>query len=267
MVIREMSREECLRVLAGTRLARVGCSHADQPYVVPVSLAYSESEGGEPCLYGVTTPGQKVEWMRANPLVCVEVDQVTSNDQWVSVIVFGRYEELPDTSGNDDERLRAQERLLRVQDQPPRVRDRPLRIQVRSLRAGETMPKTHENHDERLRAYDLLKTEVMWWEPGWAAWLARADRDPDETYRLVYYKIRIDRVTGHESTRDTSHSISHPVPATPTGSWGWLRERLTRVFGGRSKMLARLLEPHTPPAEQRKCGVRQADGLEAGRQD
>ena len=27
------------------------------------------------CLYGFTTPGQKVEWMRANPLVCVEVKQ------------------------------------------------------------------------------------------------------------------------------------------------------------------------------------------------
>ena len=35
--------------------------------------------------------------MRANPLVCVEVDEVVSPQQWMSVIVFGRYEELPDT--------------------------------------------------------------------------------------------------------------------------------------------------------------------------
>jgi nitroimidazol reductase NimA-like FMN-containing flavoprotein (pyridoxamine 5'-phosphate oxidase superfamily) len=35
--------------------------------------------------------------MRANPLVCVEADEVVSPQQWVSVIVFGRYEELPDT--------------------------------------------------------------------------------------------------------------------------------------------------------------------------
>jgi nitroimidazol reductase NimA-like FMN-containing flavoprotein (pyridoxamine 5'-phosphate oxidase superfamily) len=35
--------------------------------------------------------------MRANPLVCVEADEVVSPEQWMSVIVFGRYEELLDT--------------------------------------------------------------------------------------------------------------------------------------------------------------------------
>ena len=30
-------------------------------------------------------------------MVCVEVDEVVSAQEWVSVIVFGRYEELPDT--------------------------------------------------------------------------------------------------------------------------------------------------------------------------
>ena len=48
-------------------------------------------------LYSFSTVGQKIEWMRANPLVCVEADEVVSPEQWVSVIVFGRYEELPDT--------------------------------------------------------------------------------------------------------------------------------------------------------------------------
>jgi len=48
-------------------------------------------------LYSFSTVGQKIEWMRANPLVCVEADEVVSPEEWVSVIVFGRYEELPDT--------------------------------------------------------------------------------------------------------------------------------------------------------------------------
>lgn len=34
--------------------------------------------------------------MRANPLVCFEVDEFTNHDQWTSVVVFGRYEELSD---------------------------------------------------------------------------------------------------------------------------------------------------------------------------
>ena len=98
MMIREMSREECHRVLAGSRLARLACSHENQPYIVPVSLAFDEASK---CLYGFTTPSQKLNWMRANPLVCVEVDDIMANDKWISVIVFGRYEELPETSGSD----------------------------------------------------------------------------------------------------------------------------------------------------------------------
>jgi uncharacterized protein len=72
MVIRELSNEECRRMLAGTRLARLACAFNNQPYVVPVYLAYHEPSEGEACFYGFTTVGQKVDWMRANPLVCVE---------------------------------------------------------------------------------------------------------------------------------------------------------------------------------------------------
>jgi hypothetical protein len=35
--------------------------------------------------------------MRANPLVCVEVDEIISRQEWQTVVIFGRYQELPDT--------------------------------------------------------------------------------------------------------------------------------------------------------------------------
>jgi nitroimidazol reductase NimA-like FMN-containing flavoprotein (pyridoxamine 5'-phosphate oxidase superfamily) len=58
---------------------------------VPVYFVYEKDS-----LYSFSTVGQKIEWMRANPLVCVEVDEVVNPQQWVSVVVFGRYEELLD---------------------------------------------------------------------------------------------------------------------------------------------------------------------------
>ena len=91
-VIRELSPEASLDLLARTRLGRLACAQEAQPYIVPLYFAYRNE-----CLYGFSTAGQKVEWMRANPLVCVEADEVVSPQQWMSVIVFGRYEELPDT--------------------------------------------------------------------------------------------------------------------------------------------------------------------------
>ena len=92
MLIQELTSQESLDLLARTRLGRLACAQGAQPYVVPFYFAYDSGY-----LYSFSTVGQKVEWMRANPLVCVEAAEVVSPERWVSVIVFGRYEELPDT--------------------------------------------------------------------------------------------------------------------------------------------------------------------------
>jgi uncharacterized protein len=93
VLIQELTRQESLDLLASSRFGRLACTQVRQPYIVPIYYAYDDT-----CLYSFSTVGQKIEWMRANPLVCVETDDVVSREQWVSVIVFGHYEELPDTS-------------------------------------------------------------------------------------------------------------------------------------------------------------------------
>lgn len=91
MFIHDMTDAECRHALAVANVGRIGCAHNNQPYVVPIYFAYHEHY-----LYAISTVGQKIEWMRANPLVCVQIDELRSYDDWMSVIVFGRYEELPD---------------------------------------------------------------------------------------------------------------------------------------------------------------------------
>ncbi len=90
-LIQEMNRQASLDLLARTHFGRLGCTCEGQPYVVPIYFAYQDNY-----LYTFSTVGQKIEWMRANPLVCVQVDEVVNPRQWVSVIVLGRFEELPD---------------------------------------------------------------------------------------------------------------------------------------------------------------------------
>ena len=92
MLIQELTRQDSLDLLARTHLGRLGCSQAGQSYVVPIYFAYCDN-----FLYSFSTVGRKIEWMRANPLVCLEADEVVNLQQWVSVIVFGQYEELTDT--------------------------------------------------------------------------------------------------------------------------------------------------------------------------
>jgi nitroimidazol reductase NimA-like FMN-containing flavoprotein (pyridoxamine 5'-phosphate oxidase superfamily) len=89
MVIEPMSDRECRELLARTHTARLGCSLDNQPYIVPIHVDYYDG-----CLYAFSTLGQKIEWMRANPRVCVEVDELTTRRDWESVVVLGVYEEL-----------------------------------------------------------------------------------------------------------------------------------------------------------------------------
>ena len=91
MTIHELTAAECEDFLDRATVGRLGCAHKDQPYIVPVSIYFSR---GEKSLYGFTTVGKKVEWMRANPKVCVEVDAISDQYQWTTVLVMGRYEEL-----------------------------------------------------------------------------------------------------------------------------------------------------------------------------
>jgi nitroimidazol reductase NimA-like FMN-containing flavoprotein (pyridoxamine 5'-phosphate oxidase superfamily) len=91
MVIKEMTQEECRASLASASLGRLGCSLDNQPYVVPIYFAYEPDY-----VYALSTLGQKTEWMRANPKVCLEVDEIANQFQWTSVVATGRYQELPE---------------------------------------------------------------------------------------------------------------------------------------------------------------------------
>lgn len=102
MVVEQMSREECLDFIGGKRLVRLACAHENQPYVMPIHVARDGDR-----LYAFTTTGQKIEWMRENPLVCVEADESASLEKWCSVVAFGRYVELQKTSELEDERRHA----------------------------------------------------------------------------------------------------------------------------------------------------------------
>ena len=102
MIVREMTAQECTSVVLAGRMARLACALDGQPYVVPIHYAFADRH-----LYSFSMPGQKVEWMRANPKVCVQVDDLSSARSWKSVVIYGVFEELADRIGTKVERDRA----------------------------------------------------------------------------------------------------------------------------------------------------------------
>jgi nitroimidazol reductase NimA-like FMN-containing flavoprotein (pyridoxamine 5'-phosphate oxidase superfamily) len=167
MFIHELSCEECRHFLQQVSVGRLACARDNQPYVVPIHFDFNDTY-----VYGFTTLGQKIEWMRSNPLVCLEVDEEISAQQWTSIIIFGRYEELPDTP---------------------------------------------EHLAARIHAYSFLRKRAMWWEP---AYISQEHRDQPHSLTPIFYRIHIDKMTGHRATPDTNTATAS-ARRTPTVKRGW----------------------------------------------
>lgn len=108
MLIRDMTWRDSIDLLARTRICRLACAHEGQPYIVPMCCAYEDNY-----LYSFSTHGKKTNWMRENPLVCIEADEISSLQDWATVVVFGTYEELPDTPEYEAHRKNAYDLLQR----------------------------------------------------------------------------------------------------------------------------------------------------------
>ena len=89
MRIIAMSQQECKELLKRVSIGRLGCSLDDQPYVVPVGFSYEPDY-----IYIFSTLGKKIKWMRKNPKVCLQADEIGNRSNWLSVIVTGTYLEL-----------------------------------------------------------------------------------------------------------------------------------------------------------------------------
>jgi nitroimidazol reductase NimA-like FMN-containing flavoprotein (pyridoxamine 5'-phosphate oxidase superfamily) len=102
MIVCEMTRDDCIDILTRSHLGRLACAQDGQPYITPFCFVFED-----PFLYALATRGQKIDWMRANPQVCVELDHVEACDRWHSIVIFGHYEELPPAPDWKHELIRA----------------------------------------------------------------------------------------------------------------------------------------------------------------
>ncbi|WP_315928659.1 pyridoxamine 5'-phosphate oxidase family protein [Mesorhizobium sp. SP-1A] len=111
MWIRTLTTLECTKLLSAERLGRLACAAEGKPYVVPIYYAFQDYH-----LYAFSMPGRKIDLMRANPQVCVQVDARGEGRGWQSVILEGSYEELPDRIGFKRERDHAWSLLSKHSD-------------------------------------------------------------------------------------------------------------------------------------------------------
>ncbi|MFZ1699822.1 MAG: pyridoxamine 5'-phosphate oxidase family protein [Pyrinomonadaceae bacterium] len=105
--IQLMSKNEMHDLLQRVRYGHLACCEGNRPYVVPIHFGYDEEY-----IYIFTTEGKKSAIMDANPEICLEVEEVTDNENWKSVIITGEAER----TTNAEDRAKA---LLAVTDVNP----------------------------------------------------------------------------------------------------------------------------------------------------
>lgn len=91
MTLGKLSKEDALKLLGDGRLGRLGCIDDGEPYVVPINYFFD----GE-YIYVHSLPGKKINALRANPRICLQVDEIEDSYHWRSVVVYGNYEEVTD---------------------------------------------------------------------------------------------------------------------------------------------------------------------------
>ena len=94
MNIDALPRAEIDEFLRSQRLARIACQANGQIYVVPIAYVPEEDEGPVRSVLVHSFEGQKVRMMRANPNVCLEVDDIAGMAQWRTVVADGAFEEI-----------------------------------------------------------------------------------------------------------------------------------------------------------------------------
>ncbi len=76
-------------IVSTQKSGRLACLFADQPYLIPVTYVFANGY-----VYGQTNEGAKLEFIRLNPNVCLEVSRIISQGKWQSVVLTGQFEEL-----------------------------------------------------------------------------------------------------------------------------------------------------------------------------
>jgi hypothetical protein len=84
-------KAEYLKILNNNYIARLAYIANSTPYVVPITYYFNEKEN---IIISYSNEGHKINAMRLNPSVSIEIDEIESLDQWKTLLLIGEFEEL-----------------------------------------------------------------------------------------------------------------------------------------------------------------------------
>ncbi len=93
-MIKELDDKKARKLLKEQKFGHLGCVlESGEPCVVPVNYLYQDET-----IYIHSLPGQKLDALRANRKICLQVEKIEDTLKWQSVIVFGEFQEVKKTN-------------------------------------------------------------------------------------------------------------------------------------------------------------------------
>ena len=87
--IQNLSEHEVMDLFKENHLGHLGCQKDGEVYVIPITYAFEDNY-----IYSHSKDGKKIEMMKRNPNICLQVEKVYDLFHWKSAIAWGNFEQL-----------------------------------------------------------------------------------------------------------------------------------------------------------------------------
>ncbi len=87
----DLTSSECIRLLKNNYTGHLGFISQGDPHVIPITYYYNQADN---TIISYSEEGHKINAMRDNGSVSLQVEDIISNSNWQSVLVLGTFEEI-----------------------------------------------------------------------------------------------------------------------------------------------------------------------------
>ncbi len=133
-MIKNLELSECLNLLGRNYLGRVAFIFQGDPYIIPITYFH---DANEKCILSYAAKGHKIQAMRNYGSVAFQVDEIKSIQEWKSVLVHGKFQELEGSTAKNYLRKFAdgvQQTIKQKKGKAPQfIRDFSSRLQKNSM--------------------------------------------------------------------------------------------------------------------------------------
>ncbi|MBP0902947.1 pyridoxamine 5'-phosphate oxidase family protein [Mariniflexile gromovii] len=94
-MIANLNKTECLKILSRNYIGHLAYIYKNLPFVIPITYYYDQKNV---TVIGYSGEGHKTKALRLNNAVALEVSEITTINNWQSVLIHGTFEELDGTN-------------------------------------------------------------------------------------------------------------------------------------------------------------------------